>query len=297
MTASEEGEWFEERLYVDLMPHRYAQRLAMTKVVCQERTAFQNLLIFENPRFGRVLALDGILQTTEADECIYHEMLVHVPLLAHGAARRVLIIGGGDGGTLRQVLCHPGVDAVTMVEIDQTVIDRCRTHMPMISQGAFDDPRLRLVIGDGCAFLAEQGETFDAIIVDSPDPVGPGEALFTAAFYGLAQRRLAAGGAIVAQDGSPFFAPREVADTHLRLRRLFADASVYLISVPSYVAAPLAIAFASDQPALRTTPLPALEQRFRQTGLSCRYYSPAIHQAAFVLPPMIAELLSADHVP
>ncbi|MCU0838721.1 MAG: polyamine aminopropyltransferase [Rhodospirillales bacterium] len=296
MIRNTEDGWFEEKLYVDLVPHRYAQRLAMTEVLCRERTAFQELLIFDNPRFGRVLALDGILQTTEADECIYHEMLVHVPLLAHGTARRVLIIGGGDGGTLRQVLRHP-VAAVTMVEIDQTVIDRCRAHMPMISQGAFDDPRLRLVIGDGRAFLAEKGETFDAILVDSPDPVGPGEALFTAEFYDLVRRRLATGGVMVAQDGSPFFAPREVADTHQRLRGLFADASVYLVSVPSYVAAPLAIAFASDQRGLRTIPLTTLEQRFREAGLSCRYYSPAVHQAAFLLPPMIAELLSADHVP
>jgi spermidine synthase len=283
--------WFEESLYVDLVPLGYAQRMAMTAVVCRERTPFQELLIFDNPRFGRVLALDGIVQTTEADEFVYHEMLVHVPLLAHGGAKRVLIIGGGDGGALRQVLRHP-VERVTMVEIDETVIARCRTHMPKLSNGAFDDPRLNLVIADGQRFLAETTDRFDAVIIDSPDPVGPGEALFSAEFYHLARARMSPGGVLVAQDGSPFFAPDEVAVTYRRLRGLFADASVYLISVPSYVAAPLAIAFASDVPALRTTSLDQLAERLRRTELVTRYYAPAVHRAAFVLPPMVADLLT-----
>jgi spermidine synthase len=283
--------WFAERLYIDLVPHGYAQRLAMRSVICRERSPFQEVLIFDNPRFGRVLALDGIIQTTEADEFIYHEMLVHVPLIAHGRARRVLIVGGGDGGALRQVLRHP-VERVTLVEIDRTVIDLCRAHMPGVSNGAFDDPRLDLVIADGLQYLSGTTATFDVVIVDGPDPVGPGAALFTEAFYRLAHACLLSGGVFVAQDGSPFFAPQEVTETYRRLKALFADATVYLAAVPSYVAAPLAIAYASDNPVLRRLSLAEVQARCRALALVGHYYSPEVHLAAFALPPMVARLLT-----
>lgn len=291
------GDWFEERLYVDQVPHGYAQRLQMTQVLCRERTPFQELLIFENPRFGRVLALDGILQTTQADEFIYHEMLVHVPMLAHGQARRVLLIGGGDGGALREIMRHP-VERVKMVEIDAVVIERCRLLMPGLSDGAFEDPRLDLVIGDGMHVLARDGdEAFDVIVIDSPDPVGPGESLFTAEFYRLARARLAPGGVLVTQNGSPFFVPSEVTITCQRLAPLFGEVGIYLVPVPSYVAAPLAIAYGSDGPSLRAAPLTTLRQRFSERRLRCCYYSPEIHTASFALPPMIAELVAHRQPP
>ena len=137
-----------------------------------------------------MLTLDDVVQTTEGDNFIYHEMMTHVPILAHGAARRVLIIGGGDGGMAREVLRHDGVTHVTMVEIDAGVVDFSRQYLPMLSQGAFDDPRLELVIADGAEFIRRTKGGYDVIIVDSTDPIGPGEVLFTDTFYGHAKRAL-----------------------------------------------------------------------------------------------------------
>ena len=152
------------------------------------KSEFQRIDVFESPEFGRFLVLDGYMMLTEKDEFIYHEMLTHVPILAHGAARRVLIIGGGDGGMLREVAKHKSVERITMVEIDGTVVDMCKEFLPNHSQGAFDDPRLNLVIDDGMRFVATTEERFDVIISDSTDPIGPGEVLFSENFYQACRR-------------------------------------------------------------------------------------------------------------
>ena len=162
--------WFDEPIGVGLQ-----LGLEVEDIVFRETTEHQDLVIYETAQWGRVMALDGIMQVCERDEFIYHEMLTHVPMLAHGNARNVCIIGGGDGGILREALRHP-VDRVTLVEIDASVVEVCTTHMPSISDGAFDNPRVHLVIADGARFVAESEQNFDVIIVDSTDPIGPGEA-------------------------------------------------------------------------------------------------------------------------
>ncbi|MCL4144200.1 UNVERIFIED_CONTAM: hypothetical protein GTU68_039063 [Idotea baltica] len=167
------------------------------EVFYDSATDHQRLRVFENAKFGRVLTLDGVVQTTTADEFIYHEMLAHVPILAHGAAKRVLIVGGGDGGMAREVLRHTSVDHVTMVEIDAGVVDFSKEYLPSLSNGAFDDPRLELVIADGAAFVSETDQRFDVMIVDSTDPIGPGEVLFTDTFYGRAKGLLNRNGVLV----------------------------------------------------------------------------------------------------
>ncbi len=282
--------WFEEQLYIDTLPRGYAQRLEIGKVVWQEKTAFQDLLIFDSPWFGRVLVLDGAVQTTEADEFAYHEMLTHVPLFAHGGARRVLIVGGGDGGVLREVLRHP-IERVTLVDIDGEVVARCREFMPQLSNGAFDDPRCELLVADGVRFVAESPLLYDVVIVDSPDPIGPAEALFSEAFYADCKRRLTPGGIIVTQNGSPFLNPDEVIETQQRLRPHFADVTAYLVCVPSYVCAPLTLAWGCDDASRRQVPLEELARRFADAGLVTRYYAPDVHLAAFALPPYIRKLL------
>ena len=162
--------WFHENLY-----EHHAQRLSMETTLYHWRTEFQDVLIFENAIFGKVLVLDGVVQLTERDNHIYREMIAHVPLIAHGLARNVLIIGGGDGGTLKEVLKHP-VESATLVELDGEVIDLSRRYLPKVSNGAFSDPRANVLVMDGTRFVAETQEKFDAIIIDSTDPVGPGEA-------------------------------------------------------------------------------------------------------------------------
>jgi len=282
--------WFTETLYADPSREGYAQTFHVSRELVRRRTAFQDLVIFETPFHGRVLALDGAIQTTEKDEFVYHEMLAHVPLFAHGAPKRVLIVGGGDGGILREVLRHP-VESATLVEIDGDVVALCREHLPSLSAGAFDDPRVRLLIDDGIRFVNEADDTFDLIIVDSTDPVGPGEGLFTEAFYGACKKRLRPGGLIVTQNGVPHLQPEELARSGRRLKPHFADVSCYLAVVPTYVGGFMALGWATDDAGLRRLTEADLAPRFARSGIATRYYSPAVHAAAFALPPFIAELL------
>jgi spermidine synthase len=267
----------------------YGQTLSVDEVLFEHKTAHQHLLIFSNSRFGRVMALDGVVQTTERDEFIYHEMLTHVPMMAHGSVRRVLIIGGGDGGILREVCRHQAVEHVTQVEIDQAVIDLARTHLPAHSSGAFDDPRANIVIADGFDFVQQTDQTFDLIISDSTDPQGPGEILFTQGFYAGCKRCLNSGGVLVTQNGVAFMQIEEVVNTARRLEGLFADWHFYGAAVPTYVGGIMTFAWASDNPSLRRVDLPTLEQRWSETGIGTRYYTPALHHGAFALPQYILE--------
>lgn len=162
---------------------QFGQYFAVDNVLYHEKTDHRDLIIFENAAFGRVMALDGVVQTTERDEFIYHEMMTHVPLLAHGHAKHVLIIGGGDGAMLREVTRHKNVESITMVEIDAGVVSFCRQYLPNHNAGSYDDPRFKLVIDDGVNFVNQTSQTFDVIISDCTDPIGPGESLFTSAFY------------------------------------------------------------------------------------------------------------------
>jgi spermidine synthase len=278
-------EWFDETLY----PY-HRQALRVDRRIYDSRTGHQRLQVFENERFGRVLTLDGVVQTTEGDEWIYHEMMAHVPIVAHGAARRVLIIGGGDGGMAREVLRHKSVERLTMVEIDAGVVAFSRQYLPGLSAGAFDDPRLDLVIGDGAAYVAEAADRFDVILVDSTDPIGPGEVLFTDTFYGRARGRLCEGGILVTQNGVPFLQPDELRNTMRALRALFSDATCYLATVPTYAGGPMAFGWATDGDA-RAAGLARIEARVAEAGLACRYYTPEVHEAAFALPGYVRGLI------
>lgn len=277
--------WVTERLH-----DHYAQSLRADAVLYDSKTEHQRLKVLQNGTFGRILTLDDVVQTTEGDNFIYHEMMTHVPILAHGAAKRVLIIGGGDGGMAREALRHASVEHVTMVEIDAGVVDFSKEYLPMLSQGAFDDPRLNLVIADGAAFMRETDEKFDVIIVDSTDPIGPGEVLFTDTFYGNAARALTAQGIIATQNGVPFMQGDELTGTLRAFQALFADASCYLATIPTYAGGPMAFGWGSHSAAPRTVSLDVLEARFAAAGLATEYYTPEVHKAAFALPGYVKKL-------
>ncbi|MAU53964.1 MAG: spermidine synthase [Roseovarius sp.] len=279
------SDWMRETLHPD-----YAQALRVGRVLYDSQTDHQRLKVFENGTFGRVLTLDDVVQVTEGDNFIYHEMMTHVPILAHGAARRVLIIGGGDGGMAREVLRHRAVGHVTMVEIDAGVVAFSREYLPMLSAGAFDDPRLELVIADGAEFIRQTTGGYDVIIVDSTDPVGPGEVLFTDTFYGHAKRALNPDGILVTQNGVPFLQGEELTNTMRAFRALFADATCYLATIPTYAGGPMAFGWATDGPA-RATPLDVLQGRFDASGIETGYYTPEVHKAAFALPGYVAKLI------
>ncbi len=259
------------------------------EVYFDSATDHQRLVIFKNPIFGRMMMLDGVTQTTEADEFIYHEMLAHVPILAHGDAKKVLIIGGGDGGMLREVLRHTSVELCTMVEIDPSVVELSKQYLPNHSAGAFDDPRTHLVFDDGAAFVKNPPHTYDVMIVDSTDPIGPGEVLFQDTFYANARRCLNPGGILVTQNGVPFMQPDELKNTVTHLKYLFADASCYLATIPTYVGGPMAMGWATDNAELRHIDLDVLDARFKSAEIKTRYYAPAVHKAAFALPGYVSD--------
>ncbi len=278
--------WFSEQLHAN-----YQLRLLVTKTLFQEKTEHQDLQIFENPVFGRVLTLDGIVQTTEGDEFIYHEMLAHVPILAHGQAKRVLIVGGGDGGMLKQTLRHKGL-ATTLVEIDPGVIDLCRKYLPAIGENIFASPGARVIIADGAKYVADTDDKYDVIIVDSTDPLGPGEVLFSAEFYKDCKRCLEPGGILVTQNGVPFLQKAELTNSYRRLRPLFKDVSFFLAPVPTYAGGFMAFGWATDDEAARKQPVAVITERFTKSGFSTRYYNPEIHVASFALPNYVRALMA-----
>ncbi|WP_417513663.1 polyamine aminopropyltransferase [Minwuia sp.] len=281
-------DWVTESLHDGLKTAFRADEILYRRAVGQ-----QDLVLYENPTFGRMLALDGVTQVTEADEFIYHEMLTHVPLLAHGAVKSVLIIGGGDGGMLREVARHASVERIVMVEIDEGVVTFSQEFLPGLSAGAFDDARLELVIADGADYIRNADERFDVIIVDSTDPIGPGEVLFTDHFYGHAKARLNAGGVLVTQNGVPFVQGGELAGTMRAFRSLFRVATCYLATVPTYVGGPMAFGFGTDDTALLSVTPETLAQRHAAAGLDTRYYTPDVHKGAFALPGYVQELVDA----
>ncbi|MEM6743357.1 MAG: polyamine aminopropyltransferase [Pseudomonadota bacterium] len=269
----------------------FAQALRFSEVLFDSRTEHQRLRVLQSDDFGRVLTLDDVVQLTERDEFIYHEMLAHTPILAHGAVRSVLIIGGGDGGMAREVLRHESVERVTMVEIDAGVVEFSKRFFPGVSAGAFDDPRLELVIADGAAFVRDETRGgYDVAIIDSTDPIGPGEVLFTETFYGHAKRRLAPEGILVTQNGVPFLQGEELTNTLRAFRALFADAACYLATVPTYAGGPMAFGWGADS-AARSTDLATLQARFAASGLTTRCYTPEVHLGAFALPGYVSSLL------
>lgn len=283
-------EWIEETLHDD-----FRFKLKVDRVLFEGRSENQHVAVIENRTFGRTLYLDGVLQTSERDEFIYHEMLTHLPILAHGTAREILIIGGGDGGMLEEALKHRSVDRVTMVEIDPSVVAMCREYLPSISGDAFDDPRLDLVFADGVDYVRNTEKRFDLAIIDSTDPIGPGEVLFTGNFYRGAKRVLKEGGILVTQNGVPFVQGDELAGSYRILAALFADPTCYTATVPGYAGGPMAFGWGTDLPDYRKISIDVLQRRFADAAVATRYYTPEVHQAAFALPGYILDLLDEQH--
>ncbi len=279
--------WFFETLY----PH-YGQRLEIDEILYEKKSKYQHIIIFKNNHMGRVLTLDGVVQTTERDEFVYHEALTHVPLIAHGNAKRVLVIGGGDGGIARDVLKHKSVEKCTMVEIDGEVVEFCKQHLPSLSDGVFENPRLELIIDDGIKYAKETLEKFDVIISDSTDPIGPGEVLYSNDFFSACKRALNPGGIFVNQNGVAFHQLDEVKTSHNRTKELFADSWFYAAAVPGYIGGVMTFSWCTNNPELRNLSLEEIQRRFKASGVKTKYYNPHIHQAAFALPQYIVDAIS-----
>ncbi|MEM8772777.1 MAG: polyamine aminopropyltransferase [Pseudomonadota bacterium] len=280
------GEWFHEN-----WDGAAGGLFRINKKLYSDQSAHQNILVFENDMFGRMLAIDNVIQVAERDEFIYHEMITHAPILAHGAAKRILIVGGGDGGAIREVFRHNSVEHVTMVEIDPDVVDFCKKWMPMVSDGSFDDPRLNLIIGDGAKYVAATDDRFDVVIVDSTDPVGPGAVLFTEEFYRNCKRVMKDGAVLVTQSGLPFVQRKEFTEAFSHLSGIFDYASAYQIVVPGFWGCPMLLGFASDEKARFSVSHETLRGRLNEAGFSARYYTPAHHKSAFHLAGYLRDMI------
>ncbi len=281
--------WINETLYPD-----WGQRFRVTRELARVQSDFQDIVVFQSSSHGRVMLLDGVVQITEADEFVYQEMIVHVPLLAHGAARRVLIIGAGDGGVLRRVLQHRTVERAVMVEIDGEVIRLSKEFLPAIGGDAWTDARADVIVGDGIDYVRRAADaSFDAIIVDSTDPIGVGEVLFTDEFYANSARILAPCGLIVNQCGVPAMQADELRETSLRRAKFFPHVGAYVAAVPTYVGGFMTLGFAAKQAGLEQVSAEVIAARAAAAGIlgTTNYWTPGVHAAAFQLPPYIARHL------
>ena len=277
--------WFTDMAYGDI---QLSYRI--TNQLFKERSSYQEIIIVQSPTFGRILILDGIVQLTERDEYIYHEIMAHVPFLTHGRVRDTLIIGGGDGGILREVLKHD-IDNAILVEIDEHVISTCREFLPFISDGAFDDKRVNVVIGDGLKYLANVKDKYDLIIVDSTDRQGPGQALYTESFYRLCQHRLRPNGILVNQNGVPFLYPNHITLTYRRRRKHFSTTSFFVAPVPSIYGGYFSFGWATNSRQALKVSNAILRRRFFSAKLETKYYTPEMHQACIALPKFLTNCL------
>lgn len=263
------------------------------KRLFQGLSDFQRVEIYQTEKWGNMLVLDGVVNTTEKDEFVYHEMISHVPLLSHPNPKKVLIIGGGDGGTVREVLRHNNLERVVMVEIDSMVIDACKKYLPGLSC-ALEDPKLELIVDDGIKYVLEaKDETFDLIIVDSTDPSGPGEVLFTDEFYQNCQRVLTSNGLLVCQAQSFSGSPQRFQEVYARYNRIFGQDKVwaYLYNTPTYPTGCWTFSFCSKGAVHPFRDLNE-EKIVKFVGeQSLKYYNEEIHKGAFALPNYVRRMM------
>lgn len=251
------------------------------RLLYKEESPYQKIEVIENEYFGRILLLDGLVQTTERDEFFYHEMLIHPAFLVHPEPKEILIIGGGDGGALKEILRYP-VESVHLVEIDSQVIDVSQEYFPWLSSG-LKDRRTELVIAEGREWIESTDRTFDIVYVDSSDPVGPSTTLHEKDFFQKVKQCLNKDAVIAAQAGSLFFQPEEIQKKNEFLKELFKYAFFYTSPVPTYPGGSWSFAFVSDE----THPL----QIKRDPSEGLKYFNPDIHRAAFALPNFLKEKL------
>jgi spermidine synthase len=283
--------WVNETLYPE-----WGQRFMVKRELARVQSDFQDIMVFESYTHGRVLMLDGVVQITEGDEFVYQEMLTHVPLLAHGDAKRVLIIGAGDGGVLKRVLQHRNVEKAVMVEIDGEVIRLAKEFMPSIAGDAWNNPRAEVLVADGIDYVRKAADgSFDVVIVDSTDPIGVGEVLFTDEFYANVARLLSEKGVIVNQCGVPAMQADELHDTSVRRAKSFSDIFAYVAAVPTYVGGFMTLGWSAKDASLRAVDTATIRARAEAAGIlgQTQYWTPEIHTGSFNLPPYIAKHLPA----
>jgi spermidine synthase len=254
------------------------------------QSPFQRIDILESQEFGRFFTLDGLMMVTEKDEFIYHDMIIHVPMATNPNIKKVLVIGAGDGGSVRELSRYESIEHIDMVEIDEMVVKACREYLPQTAC-KLDDPRVTLHFEDGLKFVRTKENEYDLIIVDSTDPFGPGEGLFTKEFYGNCYKALTEDGILVNQHESPYYAKyaKSMKRAHRRIVEFFPICRVYQAHIPTYPSGHWLFGFASK----KYDPLAFDAAAWNQLGLKTRYYNTDIHTGSFALPNYVRELLES----
>ena len=276
-------------LYEHLNPE-YGFFIRSSKRVEESHTGLQALEIHETPQFGRLFRLDGFNMTSEKEEFVYHENMVHPAAVAHPAPKRALIIGGGDGGLAEEMLKHPSIEEVVMVELDGRVVEIAKKYFEGVHRGVFANPKLKVLIGDGLKYLKETSEKFDLVALDLPDPVGPAETLYEEPFFADCKRALASGGALVLHMGSPWGQPARVKAIYERLAKLFKVVRPYTMFIPLYGNL-WSMAVCSDKLDPKAFTADEIDRRIEQRKLQdLRFYNGETHEGVFALPNFVRDL-------
>jgi spermidine synthase len=278
----EKGKWITESGNIPFDETQTRTCLKINKKLYSGKSSFQKIEVYDTVSFGRVLMLDDIYQTSEKDEFIYHEMLCQLPMIYHSKPKKVLIVGGGDGGSLKEVLKHP-VEKVWMVEIDEKVVDVSKKYLPSISQKAFDDKRAEVIIDDGIKFVKEHENFFDVIILDLSEPWGPAEKVVSLDFYKSVRRALKKDGVVSVQGENFFYQPSLVALIYQRVKKAFPSTIIHHAPVLLYGIGEMSVVVASNDD-LSKVSLNDVEKKFKRLKLKTKYYNPKIHFASAVLP-------------
>ena len=279
-----------ELWYTDAHTDDVRFTIKVKKQLASHRSEIQQIDILDTYGFGRVLVLDGELMITEKDEFIYHEMMTHVPMAVHPDVRNVLVVGGGDGGTVRELVKYPGIENIDLVEADRDVVTLSAVHLPFTAC-KLRDPRVHVHFEDGLRFVRGKKDAYDFIIVDCPDPYGPAEGRVTREFYGNCCNALKDDGILINQHESPFYAAHQtsVKNAHAHIAIEFPVSTVYQCHIPSYPSGHWLFGFAS----LKYDPVRDLAaERWEKLGIKTRYYNTELHRGAFALPNYVKELLN-----
>ncbi|ADC49483.1 spermidine synthase [Alkalihalophilus pseudofirmus OF4] len=271
--------WFTEK-----QTERFGITAKIKRTLHSEKTDFQQLDVVETEEFGNMLVLDGMVMTTEKDEFVYHEMVAHVPLFTHPDPKHVLVVGGGDGGVIREVLKHPSVERATLVEIDGKVIEYSKKYLPSIA-GALDDARVNVQVDDGFMHIAKAENEYDVIMVDSTEPVGPAVKLFEKGFYEGISRALKEDGIFVAQTDNPWFHKDLITQVQRDVREIFPITRLYTANIPTYPSGLWTFTIGSK----KHDPLEAADERFHE--IETKYYTKELHKASFALPKFVSDLV------
>jgi len=277
-----------EQFYKEITPAGFGIAIKVKEVLFSDQSPFQKVEIIDtDSALGKILTLDDLMMTTEGDEFFYHEMISHIPMMNHKCPKTVLVIGGGDGGTVREVLKHDTVEKVILCEIDGMVIDVCKKYLPTIA-GKLDDPKVEVLVEDAIEYIKDKENEFDIVLIDSTDPMGPGEGLFTEEFYTNVKKSLKKDGIVAAQSESPVVNKEEIKKMYSLLKKVFPITSTFTSPIPTYPGGYWAWAFCSEE----VEPLSYIdESRCAEITKSCQVYNKEYHQARFALPNFLKNLL------